>query len=281
MAKSVKIKPQTFRQINRMLKEQSPDKTGLVKTAQRNSNIVKVYNYTASAVPRFGVLCLNDWSVLTPGGDEDPPEVKAAKDSAFQQDMVLYGSAPSQGAGAHCKMGGFVITCEPIPSQEIGRAWYFGLCVVKVNVTTESHRFADADLDTGNTGYLVSRSLGPCAIIWKEYGTGLKWAIVYHGGINYALKGRIIWVKLTNVDAHPMIGEVQVCNLTTGVFCQDGAFHNHPVHVYRYPTYNSNVLYLVNNIIAVSVQGVTATAIITVSLNTLPAQLSVTNDPLF
>jgi hypothetical protein len=138
--------------------------------------------------------------------------------------------------------------------------------------------FAGANLATGDTAALVSQATGPCAILYREnWGTGLGWCIVHHNGASSgSVKNRIIWVKLTNVVNHPMVGVVQAFSLQSGVFGNDTSQFT-SAQVYRYPTYNSNALYLANNIIAASVQDESTDVAVCVALDTLPAQLAVTN----
>ena len=266
MSKTVKIGERTWNHVNRMLKDKSPDKRGLAKTAQRNNNIVLVQNNSGLDVPQFGILGSTGLSLLQP------------TDSGFNEKVVLQGMSPGNFVGHQAKNGGFFITCEPIPAMGIGRAWYSGICVVQINFISASHLFAGADLATGSTDALVSRSSGPCAILYRENtGTGLGWAIVHHNGASSSnVKNRILWVKLTNVSSHPMTGVVQAFSLQSGAFGDDTSEFASAI-VYRYPTYNSNALYLNNNVVAVSVQDDSTNVVVCVAFDTLPRQLSVTN----
>jgi hypothetical protein len=266
MAKTVKIGERTWKHVNRILKDETPDKTALVKTAQRNNNIVLVQNYTAAEVPQFGILGSTGLSLLQP------------TDSGFKEKVVLQGMSPGNFVGHQAKNGGFFITCEPIPAMGIGRAWYSGICVVQINFINASHLFAGADIAGGSTAMLVSQASGPCAILYREtYGTGPGWAIVHHNGASSSnVKNRLLWVKLTNVATHPMTGIVQAFSLQSGVFGNDTTQFT-SAQVYRYPTYNSNALYVANNVIAASVQDESTDVVVCVALDTLPAQLAVTN----
>jgi len=266
MGQTVWISKNTWKHVNRKLKDETPDKTTLIKTAQRNNNIVLVQNQTASAVPQFGILGFNQVSLIQPS------------DSGFNEKVVLQGVAPGNYVGHQAKNGGFVITCEPIPSMGIGRGWYCGICVVQVNTTNTGHMFAGADIAGGSTDMLVSQASGPCAILYRDnQGTGLGWCIVHHNGASSSsVKNRIIWVKLTNVVNHPMAGVVQAFSLQSGVFGDDTTQFT-SAQVYRFPTYKTNQMYLVNNIIAASVQDESTDVAVCVALDTLPAQLAVTN----
>jgi len=48
--------------------------------------------------------------------------------------------------------------------------------VVRIDVTSSPHRYANP-ID-GQSGYLRSDATGLFRILWKESGTGIKWAVV-------------------------------------------------------------------------------------------------------
>jgi len=89
--------------------------------------------------------------------------------------------------------GNFAVLVEPIQAGQIGRACILGACPVKVNVVSASDTFAD--VEAGVTGRLKSGSSGAARILWKESGTGEKWAVVKLG--NPARGASAIPVKLT------------------------------------------------------------------------------------
>lgn len=73
----------------------------------------------------------------------------------------------------------FVVCRDHIVAGEVGPAWLLGCGWVKANITDTGHtHLAIADgvadyLESGTSGY---------EIIWKESGTGTKWALVLLGG---------------------------------------------------------------------------------------------------
>jgi len=75
--------------------------------------------------------------------------------------------------------GSFVVLLEPIIDGEIGRAVVSGVTPVKVDVADEAHAYAD--IAVGQAGYLASGESGSALILWKETGTGQKWALVKIG----------------------------------------------------------------------------------------------------
>ncbi|MFO0806683.1 MAG: hypothetical protein U0791_26555 [Gemmataceae bacterium] len=70
----------------------------------------------------------------------------------------------------------FLITMEPIQGGSLGRAVASGLAVVQVSVSSASHWRAKPS--AGVTANLVSTTSGGVPILWKESGTGTKWAMV-------------------------------------------------------------------------------------------------------
>ena len=70
----------------------------------------------------------------------------------------------------------YAILLEPIRSAGIGLAVVAGVSIVKVDVKEECHGFAE--VTGGQTQYLQSGTKGSSVILWKETGTGVKWAVV-------------------------------------------------------------------------------------------------------
>jgi hypothetical protein len=70
----------------------------------------------------------------------------------------------------------FVILLEPIAEDRIGLALLYGLTAVKLNVTDANH--THAVLSDGVYTKLRTAFCGPAQILWKQSGTGEKWAWV-------------------------------------------------------------------------------------------------------
>jgi len=220
----------------------------------KNQNIVLVRlnsGWFETDVPRFGIIDPYSSAMLEDiGGGMQGPS------AGFTDNMVLTARKAGNWNQSNAPHGGFLITCEPIKRPvspepgSIGRAWHSGYCPVKIQVVNDKHEYADADRATNEYTHLISRRLGPCKIIWKESGTGLKWAIVYHCGTNpYFNYPQFAFVKLTNVTPHPMVGRVQYWDSNLNML-RDTWQGEDEVEVYRYPTYTNNDLYEVNNIVA-------------------------------
>jgi hypothetical protein len=127
-----------------------------------NGIILFLRNDSGAAVPMGGVLGLGepmyDYS-------DDPDGIKT---SAF----TLTGTLPD--AQEHAST--FAVALEPVAKDAIGRFMIEGVCSAKVSVAAEGDAFAGPK--SGEVGYLDSGTSGSAAILWKETGTGEKWAVV-------------------------------------------------------------------------------------------------------
>ena len=70
----------------------------------------------------------------------------------------------------------FVILQEPIPQDKCGRAMISGTTPAVLDVKDEKHDYAWPIAD--NSALLETAVFGVCRILWKESGTGEKWAVV-------------------------------------------------------------------------------------------------------
>jgi len=73
----------------------------------------------------------------------------------------------------------FAILLEPIKAGAIGLACAAGVAPVQVNVVSATDTYAD--VNDGTATSLRSGSSGAARILWKDSGTGIKWAIVRIG----------------------------------------------------------------------------------------------------
>jgi hypothetical protein len=137
---------------------------GRTPTADRPPfETVLLKNASGADRGRFDVLGI-DGPVFTPTDSLE----------AFTNGIALTGVTPT---ASHA--GNFAVLVEPIQTGQIGRACILGACPVKVNVVSASDPFADAE--AGVTSRLKSGSSGAARILWKESGTGEKWAVVRLG----------------------------------------------------------------------------------------------------
>lgn len=141
--------------------------------------LTPIKNTGAVTIPRLGVLGV-DGPLFLPS---DAPE-------SFKRRVALTGSTPSEAS----HLGKFVIALEPIAPGAIGMACAAGLCAVQVEFPADSRERRFADIADGVSGNLKASDRGAATIVWKETGTGVRWAIVRLGGL---AESHLFPVKLT------------------------------------------------------------------------------------
>jgi len=133
-------------------------------TPDQSAAIILIKNGSGAAVNRFGALGI-DTILFTPTQNLD----------GFKNQPVLTCITPAAGHA-----GAFVMPQEPIASGAIGRAAISGVSIARVDVADAGHLYAD--VAAGHADYLASGASGSAQILWKEAGTGEKWALVRLGG---------------------------------------------------------------------------------------------------
>ncbi len=126
--------------------------------------IVLVRNLTGSQRARFDVVGLGDALVL-PSSDLNE---FLARPIGFQS------AASAPDAMTHASR--FAILQDPAFAEDIVQAVTSGLTQVRIDITDEDHDHAE--VRDGDSTQLRSSTSGPCVILWKESGTGTKWALV-------------------------------------------------------------------------------------------------------
>lgn len=125
--------------------------------------VVPVKNGSPTARSRFDVLGLSG-TLFDAGSD------------GFKTQPGLTGATPA--AGTHD--GKFCILLEPCEVAKIARAVVSGVAVCKIDVEYQWHRYAE--IKDNDCTELESRAEETaCQILYKETGTGTKWAIVKIG----------------------------------------------------------------------------------------------------
>jgi hypothetical protein len=94
----------------------------------------------------------------------------------FRQRVTIRGITPTT---SHA--GRFIILFEPLASGTIGLAWVAGVCLVRVNVPDEDYPYHLAEVTDGSATNLTAVKTGSAAILWREGGTGVQWALVRLG----------------------------------------------------------------------------------------------------
>lgn len=134
------------------------------RRAFKQSGIVRVKNTSGSDIPWLGI-----------GGIDAPLYEESDDESEFKTRPTLKVVEPDEDT----HLGKFVVAIEPIAVNAIGWAVISGLAPVLIDVSNASHGFADV-YDGYSTG-LKSGHHGAAQILWKESGTGAKWALVRLG----------------------------------------------------------------------------------------------------
>ena len=129
------------------------------------NDFVLVRNDSGATVNRFHILGIDD-VVITP----------TANLAEFKNNLIFSGITPT--TAAH--YGKFVIMNERLVDGKIGRAYVMGAVIVQIDITDAAHLYADVK-DSDRT-MLQSKVNGCAGILWRETGTGTKWAAVRLGG---------------------------------------------------------------------------------------------------
>ncbi len=124
---------------------------------------ILIKNISGVDVDRFGILGFN------------APIIKPDDLAAFKNGLTMEGETPA--TADH--WGKFAVCVEPILDEKLGNGVTDGLVVCKVDVQEEEHEFAD--IADGESGFLQSYPAGSARIMWKESGTGEKWAVLLLG----------------------------------------------------------------------------------------------------
>ena len=201
---------------------------------RRASDTIKIKNNSGIDVGRFQVLGID-------GVVFSPQEAL----QAFQHEIVLSGSVPVTASHAGGRM---VICASPIPNGTIGTGWGSGICPVQVSVTEESHHYAE--IADSQTAYLASAESGPCLILWKETGTGLKWALIRFGSSGSAA-GAIQMFYISSVEESSLTCYEAYYNGTEWAYYLSSSYT-----VLKYPSFdNMNHYKAEKYIIAIKVGG--------------------------
>jgi hypothetical protein len=142
-------------------------------------SIVQVKNNSGAAVPRFGALGLDGPLFLPPDNVDE-----------FKRVRVFSGVTPI----AYTHRVRFVVLREPLAEDVIGTAWLGGAAQVKLSIIDAAQSLAtvkDADATQLETTWGEG-----VPILWKESGTGTKWALVLLGTFDVGT-GQYMGMNLT------------------------------------------------------------------------------------
>ena len=151
---------------------------------------VSVLNSSGSDLDRFFILGIDE-PIILPADDQEDFESRITVDGITPEDG-------SGGSGSSDHRGRFAVIQEPIPDGEIGKSKIAGETLCKVNVIDEDDGFAD--VTDGVEDYLTSANTGSARILWKESGTGEKWALIRLGDYQ-SLAGKMYKATADSVSA--------------------------------------------------------------------------------
>lgn len=150
--------------------EQRRSRTGAGDLSQfRQADIVRVQNDSGLDLARNSVVGLAG-PIFTPTMSVD----------AFLREVTFSVIVPTAD-----HEGRFAVLMEPALDGRIARAWVAGVCQVKIDVSDSGHTCAE--VEAGETNFLVSAENGSAQILWREgddgygYDTGEQWAIIRFG----------------------------------------------------------------------------------------------------
>ena len=155
----------TFIDAARDFQQRQRNTVQLPQVSSASEGIVLVKNNSGADCPRFGILGVD-------GVLYDP----VSNPERFKNSTAVVGVTPVETN----HKGKFVVLLEPLKDGGIGRARISGTTCVQLNVLSEGH--THADVEEGQSAQLKSDVSGSAVILWKETGTGTKWALVKLGG---------------------------------------------------------------------------------------------------
>lgn len=150
--------------VSALQRERARGSTDTERDLPRASGIIQVKNASGGDLPAFGILGI-DAPVYTPTDSVNMFALKTA----------LRGITPTS---SHVSK--FVVAMGPIGSNAAGDCVLSGFAICKIDVTDASH--TRADVKASDNTKLASGSVGAAQIVWRETGTGTKWAIIRLGG---------------------------------------------------------------------------------------------------
>ncbi len=131
------------------------------RQATQQTGIIDCKNTSGGDLARFAALAID--SVFPDPSDNEV---------TFANGPILRGITPT----ASTDPGNFCVLLAPAKDDVIVRACISGVCQAKVNINDAD----DSTCGVGTTTVLQSGKQG-AQILWKESGTGVKWAVIHLG----------------------------------------------------------------------------------------------------
>lgn len=184
----LKIRAETFNSMIDAANYVKNIRTGnSVNFQKTNSGLILIRNDSGADVAIRRVLGLGD-TVADPTAAEDQ----------FCEYIAFEGDLPD----IDLHVGKWALLLDPIADGEYGRAAVSGEHQVKINVTDANH--THVEIGDGTT-LLQSGYTGSGKILWKESGTGEKWAVIQ---IGYITEGIYAWQATADESGGEITGKV-------------------------------------------------------------------------
>lgn len=193
-----------FVDTHRIVSQMRPPTNGAAQiAADDRAIVVTLQNDSEGDVPRGGVLKLG------------APIVEPSTRAAVVLEGILFGGDTPEADNNEQQIG---IALAPVADGEVGPFAVVGVVWAKLNITDEAHTFAKPKASTAE---LESSASTGFPVIWKEAGTGSKWAVVsLQGGSGSSLQ---LFRSTTTISAATGLlaanrgtGTVQPINNVTG-----------------------------------------------------------------
>ena len=134
--------------------------------ANNRDEIILLRNKTDSNLPACSIV-----------GIGEPIATPTTNLVAFLSGTAFDGVAPT--LASH--LGKFVILDRAMAPDGIDEVGIHGNYQVKVQINSGEEWYPCADIDDNSTSHLILRPYGAAQVLWKETGTGEKWATVRLG----------------------------------------------------------------------------------------------------
>jgi len=144
------------------VKQQQADVNSSAPRRDTKPGVVMLRNNTGSALEQFKVVSVGDL-IIKPADNEQE----------FRNNAPVFEAEKITGNNKDKPFG---ILQRPLAKSECGFAMVTGITPVKINIGSASHEYAEPD-----SSGLKSAETGAVRIIWKETGTGTKWAVAQLG----------------------------------------------------------------------------------------------------
>jgi hypothetical protein len=156
----------------RELKSMQTSGPEALKAGLPHSNIVRCVNQVGAEILQYGVVGLDDPVTTCDSADANTVQTFSANDRLFKAVVPTVAN--------HADRFALAMFSVENNAEAIGSFAVAGIYPCKVDVTNEAHVFAT--VKEGSIEMLASADSGLAQILWKEPGTGTKWATVRLGG---------------------------------------------------------------------------------------------------